>query len=111
MSASSPPLHHRLLGRAGRHNTASVRSYSDWLLPTRCDADRAQAPIRPLSCRVVRIFPNEIALVRLAGAVLVDMHEEWIAAECRYFFKGSMAKLHPDREVGEAIDAELESGG
>ena len=34
-------------------------------------------------CRVVGIFPNEDAVVRLAGSVLVDIHYEWRAAERR----------------------------
>lgn len=62
-------------------------------------------------CRVVGIFPNETALVRLAGAVLLDMHEEWIATERRYFSEGSMAKLYPERDDGGAVNVELESGG
>lgn len=62
-------------------------------------------------CRVVGVFPNETALVRLAGVVLIDMHEEWIAAERRYFSEGSMAKLYPGRDDGDALSVELESGG
>jgi len=48
-------------------------------------------------CRVVGIFPNETALVRLAGSVLVDMHEAWISAERRYCSEGSMAGPFPER--------------
>jgi putative transposase len=59
-------------------------------------------------CRVVGIFPTEAALVRLAGAVLLDTHEEWLAAERRYFSEGSMAKLYPERDDGHAVTGELE---
>src|SRR5579862_702277 len=62
-------------------------------------------------CRVVGIFPNEASLVRLAGAVLLDVHEEWIATERRYFSEGSMAKLYPEREDGDALTGELVSSG
>jgi transposase-like protein len=53
-------------------------------------------------CRVVGIFPTEAALIRLAGSVLIDVHEEWIATERRYFSEGSMAILYPERDDGEA---------
>jgi putative transposase len=59
-------------------------------------------------CKVVGIFPTEAALVRLAGAVLMDTHEEWLAAERRYFSEASMAKLYPERDDGEAVAGELE---
>jgi transposase-like protein len=60
-------------------------------------------------CRVVGIFPNEDAVVRLAGAVLADVHDEWQAAERRYFSESSMAKLYAGRDNGPGSLAELEA--
>jgi transposase-like protein len=59
-------------------------------------------------CRVVGIFPNEGSVVRLAGAVLADVHDEWQAAERRYFSESSMAKLGIEREDGTGSLTELE---
>src|SRR5665213_2213746 len=44
-------------------------------------------------CRVVCIFPNEASVIRLGGAVLLDVHDEWVSAERRYFSEASMAAL------------------
>ena len=54
------------------------------------------------------IFPNPAAVIRLVGAILLDMHDEWIAGERRYLSESSMAKLYDLSDNG-AIAA-IESG-
>src|SRR4051794_15773093 len=57
--------------------------------------------------RVVGIFPNEAAVIRLVGAVLAHMHDEWRASERRYLSEHSMAQLNTtsDTEPVAAIPA------
>jgi putative transposase len=42
---------------------------------------------------VVGVFPNPAALLRLAGAVLVEQHDEWEAGDRRDFSESSMLEL------------------
>jgi putative transposase len=57
--------------------------------------------------RVVGIFPNDAAVIRLVGAILADMHDEWQSGERRYLSEGSMAQLKPTSDTGPiaAIDS------
>ena len=50
---------------------------------------------------VAGIFPNEAAIVRLVGAVLMETHDEWQITERRYFSEGSMAAIY---RAGEPSD-------
>ena len=47
---------------------------------------------------VVQIFPNPDALERLTTAVLIEMHDEWIAFPRRYLPEGSMDKIYPPED-------------
>ena len=58
--------------------------------------------------RVVGIFPNEASAIRLVGAIMADLHDEWQASERRYLSEDSMSLLYPQRD--SLATAELTAG-
>jgi putative transposase len=48
---------------------------------------------------VVGVFPNPAALLRLAGSVLIETHDEWQVSDRRYLSEASMAQI----STGETI--------
>ena len=59
--------------------------------------------------RVVGVFPDEPSLTRLAGAVLMEEHDEWADAR-RYIAEESMALLDPDAAGRELLEDSKISG-
>jgi putative transposase len=54
--------------------------------------------------RVVGIFPAEATVIRLVGAVLADVHDEWQAGDRRYLSEGSMALIYPGRDSHPVVE-------
>ena len=53
---------------------------------------------------VVGVFPNAAALLRLAGSVLTEQHDEREAGERRYFSEASMLELASMNKLIEVVD-------
>jgi transposase-like protein len=49
---------------------------------------------------VVGIFPNEDAVTRLVGAILLEQNDEWAVQRCRYMTLETIASLSDDAIVG-----------
>jgi putative transposase len=52
---------------------------------------------------VVGIFPNDEAIVRLVGAILIEQNDEWAVQRCRYMTLETMAGLSDDPLVSLPI--------
>ena len=55
---------------------------------------------------VAGIFRNEANVLRLTGAVLLEVHDEWAIAERRYLAEGSTARLDPTADDGSTREAD-----
>src|SRR5579884_2035628 len=49
---------------------------------------------------VIGIFPNEAAITRLVGAILLEQNDEWAVQRARYITLESMAPVGDDPLVG-----------
>ncbi|CCV09515.1 hypothetical protein MESS2_p30005 [Mesorhizobium metallidurans STM 2683] len=76
--------------------------------PTRSSASTARSSAGP---RVVGIFPNDDAIVRCAGAILLKQNDEWAVQRARYMTLETVSQMSDDslqaktRRCGRGIAA------
>ena len=54
---------------------------------------------------VVGIFPDDASVIRLLGAVLLEVHDDWQTTDRRYLSEASM-RLIDAADTNELIDTE-----
>ena len=75
-------------GPAGRVGTAI-------LIPVTNPIERPNGEIKRRT-NVIGIFPNEDAIVRLVGAILMEQNDEWAVQRSRFMTLESLAALSDD---------------
>ena len=84
---------------AADSSPAAGRSAPATLIPVTNRLERLNGEIKRRT-DVVGIFPNDEAIVRLAGAFLLEQNDEWALQRARYMTLETMAALSEDLVVG-----------
>jgi putative transposase len=76
---------------AGSEGTATV-------IPVTNPIERLNGEIKRRT-EVVGIFPNDEAIVRLVGALLLEQNDEWAVQRARYMTLETMASMSDDPQI------------
>lgn len=79
-------------GRSGPNRT---RAASAIIIPVTNPIERLNGEIKRRT-EVVGIFPNEDAITRLIGAILLEQNDEWAVQRARYMTLETIAPLGDD---------------
>jgi transposase-like protein len=93
----------RLCPGWSHHTPQAHRSQPDFgagpLIPVTNGLERLNGEIKRRT-EVVGIFPNDEAVVRLVGAILLEQNDEWAVQRARYMTLETIAVLSDDAVVG-----------
>ncbi len=98
------PLSRMVAPYAPAKATAAGPSAPPILIPVTNPLERLNGEIKRRT-EVVGIFPNEAAITRLVGAILLGQNDEWAVQRARYITLESIAPVGDDPIVGLPIAA------
>ena len=78
-----------------RHHALRRNFSTDILIPGTNPLERVNGEIKRRT-EVVGIFPNEAAITRLVGAILLEQNDEWAVQRARYMTLETIAPLRDD---------------